>query len=153
MVGHQCAQEGLALLSENQDSWLDVYTFLYHSFRQTTTCLNCGHESHSETETLFSKLCPCPPHKSDLKPYMEQEFNNFETVEYRCEDGCQARGQAVKRQRLMSDSSSNHLIVVIDRSMENIRDEVEATKDIVLLNTQEVECVYTPISVIKYQGM
>ena len=93
----------------------------------------------------------CPPDKTDLKHYVEMEFNSIDTVEYRCE-GCSNIGHAARKQRLISNFSSKHLIIVLDRSMDNINNEITATSDVVLSDSDDIPIYFTPISVIKYEG-
>ena len=79
-TGQQCVRDFFVLINENLLNWPDVYTFLAFQVITSTTCLNCGLRSESETTQLYEEM-QVPPDQSTLKLHVDQIFNETLTVE------------------------------------------------------------------------
>ena len=55
-TGQQCVRDFFVLINENLLNWPFVYTFLAFQVITSTTCLNCGLRSESETTQLYEEM-------------------------------------------------------------------------------------------------
>ena len=148
----QCAREALIILSENKDSWKDLYKLLNHSVRQTSTCLSCNNQYSFDIEQLYSEVM-CPENNVSLKNMLENTMNREEVVEFRCEK-CHISGGAKLNFNLITEESSEFLIIQVKRGIENYTysNNVKATEDVNLLDSSGVQRTYTPIAIIHHRG-
>ena len=94
--GQQCVRDFFVCLTENKESWLDVYMFLNYNVQDSRKCRTCGNVGRNEIrEEIYTEIS-CPPDGSELSEAVEDYFNHGEIVEYNCDQGCGTRGMAEK---------------------------------------------------------
>ena len=151
MTGQQHARDALMILTSYGDSWPDLFNFLCHTTQQTITCLTCQGKSFYDEQKLYSEHY-YPEHGSSLKTFLEFLANQGEEIEeYRCEN-CQTRVNAKKQLQLKTEQSSAFFIVVLSRDAQNYANVVTATEDLILIDSESVPRVYSPLSVIHHRG-
>ena len=155
LSGQHCARDLFILLTENKHNWLDVYNLFHHVVLQTVTCPFCQRISTLTSSDLYREIL-CPPDGSKLRNYLELLFNCEENVDYFCEEGCKKHGKFKKKLQLVSEDSSNFLLVILTRgiseNVNNYKNKVIATDDIKIKDTQNVQQIYEPIAIIQHEG-
>ena len=77
-------------------------------------------------------------------------------MDYFCEDGCKKRGFFKKTLKLCSDESSEFLIIVLTRGISNIiknyENNVVATDNVIIDDSENRPQTYMPISIIEHEG-
>ena len=114
--GQQCVRDFFVALNQNLLSWPDVYDYLAFQMVTSTTCPNCGNRRHSEATQIYEEI-DVPPDQSNLKSYAENLFNGSTTVESLCYDGCNRRGQGIRKTELKSTRDSNFIILILSRAV------------------------------------
>jgi hypothetical protein len=157
--GQQCVRDFLVCLTENKESWLDVYTFLNYNVQDTRRCKTCGNVSVNEVrEEIYTEIS-CPADGSELSEAVEEFFNNGEIVEYHCEQGCGSRGTAEKRSSLQNVKNTKFIIIILRRTELHRGQAVVNTNDVSALQTinlkdmENDEATFEPISVVQHQGI
>jgi hypothetical protein len=149
MQHQQCARDGLIILTENKESWLDVYRHLYHSTKQTSTCANCQSQYSMQTDQLYTEVF-CPENNTSLKSMLESNFNGEESRSYRC-DECKFLGEASFKLTLVTEASSKFLVIQVKRIVENYSNNIDATEDVKLIDSTGHYHTYKPISIIHHR--
>ena len=145
----ECARDALIILTENENSWPDVYELLHHKMRQTRTCHTCNSQFSFDIDQLYSEVL-CPQNNVSLKQMLEDTVNKEERVELLC-DTCQVNGEASINYSVVTESSSEFLIIQIKRAEENYNNNVTASEDVTLVDSAGVSHTYTPISIIHHR--
>ena len=155
LTGQQCARDFFITLSENKESWLDLYNMFHHVTEQTLTCPNCKQDSSLRTSQLYHEL-PCPPDGAKLRNYVELAFNSVEMVEFLCQDGCNKKGMFKKKLNLVSKESSEFLVIVLTRviseTLSNYNNKVHSTEKVTIQDIETKKLTYEPIAVIEHDG-
>ena len=150
MEGQQCARDALIILNENKERWMDIYNMLFQSIRQTSTCKHCQNKYSFDIDQLYSEVM-CPDDNVNLKDILENTFNNHETVQYRC-DVCHVYGHAELQNRIITEASSQFLIIQVKRVIESYNNKTIATENVILFDSSGVPRTYTPIAIIHHRG-
>ena len=69
-----------------------------------------------------------------------------------CEN-CETRVDAKKQLQLKTEQSSAFFIVVLSREAQNYANEVTATDDLILIDSESVPRDYSPLSVVHHRGV
>ena len=113
-TGQQCVRDFFLCLSENLETWIDVYQLFCVNFVFTTTCLSCGKVSCSEQNQLYLEL-DVPPNGSNLNEFVEVALNEPYKVEYNCQEGCKVKSEAENRTMIKSCMNVEYFIVILRR--------------------------------------
>ena len=150
MVGQQCARDALVILTQNREAWIDIYSLLYHTTRQTTTCLNCSAQSYCDNETLYTEHF-CPEDNTNLKLFLERISNHSSSVEYFCNQ-CNIRGEASQKLQIKTEESSSFFAILLSRVEFNYTNQIHPCDDVRLIDCNGVPRDYTPLCVIEHRG-
>ena len=81
---------------------------------------------------------------------LESTFNGEENRSYRC-DVCKFYGEASFKLTLVTEASSNFLIIQVKRIVENYSNNIDATEDVKLIDSTGNYHTYKPISIIHHR--
>ena len=114
--GQQCVRDFFVCLSENMETWLDVYNMFAFTIVNLTICMACGHQNSFEQSQIYLEM-DVPPEGSNLCEHVEKLFHDGTIVEYKCENGCKAKFQAEKKEVLKSGKDTKFIIIMLRRSV------------------------------------
>lgn len=162
--GQQCVRDFWIALTENRDSWPDIYELIHFKMVEQTICTNprCLNTS---TSNIYSQLyleMEIPPPGSNFSYLIEQELNNSFTVDYHCErpnGGCGKRLKANHRTTIDTLVDKHFLIVVLSRvtfgpdgQPQLNSDRVNVTDEVNIMDKSGVPGRFQPIAVIEHSG-
>ena len=154
-TGYQDVRDLLCLILENRQCWPEVYSLIFHTIQQSITCLSCETQSiikDGDVEQLCNPFI-CPESNTSLKTFLEYNINQGDIIaDYRCEY-CKEVGEARMLRSIKTEASSMYFIVALERGDRlNYTNKVDATEDVVLLDSNKQPQKYSPISVIHHEG-
>ena len=150
LTDEQCARDLLIILTENERSWIDLYSLLFHKRKQTIMCQNCGEESYHYINQLYAEVT-LPEDNANLKSMLERDWNHGSEVEYRCEE-CNYRGLATKKHEIVTDESSGFFVVLMSRYEGNYDNRVSVTEEVTMMDSTSCPVRFSPVSVIYHVG-
>ena len=148
----QDTRDALIILTENSQSWPDVYDLIFNTTQTSVTCQACNRKSEggSVSQQLYLDI-PCPQDNTSIKSKLEYVTNYGEEVPYTCEY-CQVKGIGRRCDQIITEASSQFLIVCVQRTSETYENNVKATDDITLLDSENCPRVYSPVNIIHHRG-
>ena len=158
--GQQCVRDFFVCLTENRETWIDLYTFLNYNVQDRSICKTCGKLSMNEVrEEIYTEI-NCPSDGADLSASVENYFNKGELVNYWCKQGCGSRTSAERRSALQDVKSTRFIIIILRRTGEDFRrratvntNNVSAIQNANLKDVNNYEATFEPICVVQHQGI
>ena len=151
LTGQQCARDFFITLSENKESWLDIYNLFQHTTEQKLECPYCKRESKYFSSELYREMV-CPPDGSKLKNFLQLQLNCVDNVDFLCEDGCHRRGLFKKKLKIVTQESSNFLVVILTRGLDNYNNKVTVTDNVTIEDNENKKITFEPIAVVEHEG-
>ena len=115
-TGQQCGRDFFICLSENLETWIDVYKMFSFTTINLTICLACGHQNSFEQSQIYLEM-DVPSDGTNLCESVEKMFHDGTIVDYNCEDGCKTKFQAKKKSVLKSAKETQFIIIMLRRSV------------------------------------
>ena len=111
--GQQCIRDFLLCISQNSESWPDLYSCFSYNISHSSTCMTCNANTVSHTEEIHVEL-DVPNNDSSLSMCVQDFFNKASMIEKFC-DSCNKIVFAEKRTQLLSADATELFIVLMRR--------------------------------------
>lgn len=161
-IGQQDCKDFFFCLSENRESWEDVFKLFKISTLTSTTCTACNNVSRQEVggnENTFITL-NCPDTSTSMKNHIEENLNGGELREWRDETGCGKLTQGLVRTRITNVYESQFMIIHLQRLLKigtqlHIVDTKvnEAHEEVTIQDVSGETATFSPIAIIHHSGI
>ena len=111
--GQQCIRDFLLCISQNSESWPDLYSCFSYNISHSSTCMTCNANTVSHTEEIHVEL-DVPNNDSSLSMCVQDFFNKASMIKKFC-DSCNKIVFAEKRTQLLSADATELFIVLMRR--------------------------------------
>ena len=159
-IGQQDCKDFFVCIEQNKESWVDVYNLLAFSTTKSTLCKNCQIESASNNDSQTFMMFDCPQQDITLSQYVGKHLNESTLVNnWRHEDGCNIRGDAINKIRLVNVKETQFITIIVNRLMRDLHGNLTISNKKILIepevnvidNNDEVH-KFKPIAVIYHIG-
>ena len=159
-IGQQDAKDFFICLKQNQMHWHDVFNTFKVKMKSITECSRCGQRSiQKESDDFMFLEFTCPNSGEKMNNYLTEKMEHPEIrTEWRDEEGCGQRGEALHYFKVVNLDECEFFIIVLKRLVDYgngpiiLRNRVILGEEVQISDLQNKRAKFKPIAVIFHIG-